>query len=156
MPVCKEPRNRYNVITTVTTQKQSDYFRQTYCVLRDLRNTKYAIRGLIMQNWLLAELFSTTPNSYLHQAKGTAMAVKTKIIKIGNSRGVRIPKPFLEQLDFSGEVEIAIQDNQLVLRPISPARKNWDTAFAQMAARGDDRLPDETPATKWDETEWAW
>ncbi len=85
------------------------------------------------------------------------MTVKTKIIKIGNSQGIRIPKSLLEQLDFSGEVEIDIQDNQLVLRPISPARKNWDAAFAKMAERGDDRLPDNAlPATEWDETEWEW
>ncbi len=85
------------------------------------------------------------------------MVVKTKIIKIGNSQGVRIPKSLLEQLNFSTEIEIDIQDNQLVLRPISPARKGWDAAFAEMAARGDDRLPEiAVPATEWDETEWEW
>ena len=41
--------------------------------------------------------------------------VKSRIVKIGNSRGVRIPKPILEQLALSEEVELSVRGDQLVI-----------------------------------------
>ncbi len=85
------------------------------------------------------------------------MAIKTKLIKIGNSQGIRIPKSILKQLNFTSEVEIDIQDNQLVLRPLATARHGWDTAFSAMAQAGDDLLLDgDTAPSQWDDAEWVW
>ncbi len=84
------------------------------------------------------------------------MAVKTKIIKIGNSQGVRIPKSFLAQLNFPTDIEIDIRNDGLILRPIAAARQGWDTAFATMAQAGDDALLDDNTLSRWDETEWEW
>jgi antitoxin MazE len=82
--------------------------------------------------------------------------VKTRIIKIGNSQGVRIPKVLLEQLGFGSEVEIAVQDQQLVLRPMRRPRRGWAEQFRLMAERGDDQLIDGdiVGLTSWDDTEW--
>jgi antitoxin MazE len=87
-----------------------------------------------------------------------ATVVKTRIVKIGNSQGVRIPKLLLEQVDLGEDVELALQDDQIVIRPALPVRHGWEEAFREMAKAGDDRLlmGDELLATVWDEEEWEW
>lgn len=83
--------------------------------------------------------------------------MRTRIIKIGNSQGVRIPKLFLEQTKLAEEVEIEAQDNQIIIRSVTSIREGWDEAFKKMANQGDDQLLDgATGQTQWDETEWQW
>lgn len=84
--------------------------------------------------------------------------IKTRIVKMGNSRGIRIPKLLLDQLGLGEEVELAIQNDQLVVRPIQRPRFGWEEQFALMAERGDDRLLDEEGArlSQWDADEWEW
>lgn len=87
-------------------------------------------------------------------------AVRTSIIQIGNSRGIRIPKLLLEQMRFieNEEVDLIIEKNQLVVRPVRKAREGWSIAFKEMAARGDDDLLNDEVyiATEWDAEEWEW
>ena len=84
--------------------------------------------------------------------------MKTKIIKIGNSRGIRIPKPLIAQAGIQEEVEISLEENRLVIAPAGHPRSDWDEAFRAMASRGDDSLLDDSGAagTTWDEEEWEW
>lgn len=84
--------------------------------------------------------------------------MRTRIVKIGNSRGIRIPEPLLEQAGLGGEVEMEVQDNQIVIRPVEHPRRGWEDAFRLMAEQGDDRLLDEdlTGRARWDEEEWEW
>jgi len=82
--------------------------------------------------------------------------LKTHIIRIGNSRGIRIPKACLDQLGLHGEVELAVQPDRLVIRPARRPRQGWEEQFRSMASHGDDRLLDEAAPTAWDETEWEW
>jgi antitoxin MazE len=84
--------------------------------------------------------------------------MKTRIIKIGNSQGIRIPKVLLEQSGLGEEVELDVQDTQIVIRPAERPRQGWDEAFRSMAQHADDRLLDaESPGqTRWDEDEWQW
>jgi antitoxin MazE len=84
--------------------------------------------------------------------------MRTRIVAIGNSRGIRIPKPLLEQTGLSGEVEISAEGNTLVIRPVKRPRANWAASFQRMAQRGDDALLDDvTPSlSDWDEGEWEW
>jgi antitoxin MazE len=82
--------------------------------------------------------------------------VKARIVRIGNSRGIRIPKPLIEQTGLTEDVEIVVQGNALVISPAGRARAGWGEAFRTMAARGDDRLLDEPRPTRWDEDEWRW
>lgn len=85
-------------------------------------------------------------------------AVKTRIIKIGNSQGIRIPKVLLQQIGVGHEVEVEAQDGQLVIRPVTVARQGWEQAFQEMARQGDDHLLDPEPLllTEWETSEWAW
>ena len=84
--------------------------------------------------------------------------MKTRIIKIGNSQGVRIPKVLLEQSGLSAEVELEVQDAQIVIRSAKRPRQGWEETFRAMAKYQDDRLldPDLTGQTQWDEDEWQW
>jgi len=85
-------------------------------------------------------------------------SLRTRIIKIGNSQGIRIPKLLLDQLGWDEEVELAVQEDRLVIRPIRHPRYGWDEQFRMMAEHGDDRLLDEAVVslTQWDADEWEW
>ena len=86
----------------------------------------------------------------------TALVARTRIVKIGNSQGVRIPKPVLEQLGLFGEVELLVEGEQLVIRNVQLPRAGWADQFQAMAANGDDALLDADTTTDWDEDEWTW
>lgn len=83
--------------------------------------------------------------------------IKTRLVKIGNSQGVRIPKLVLDQLNLSAEVELEVQDDHLIVRPSSRPRADWADQFRQMAEQGDDRLLDpDVTLTEWEASEWQW
>ena len=83
--------------------------------------------------------------------------MKTRIVRIGNSQGIRIPKPLLEQSGLGVEVELEVRADEIVIRASSRPRSGWDEAFQAMAAQGDDALLDpDTPASAWDDEEWEW
>lgn len=84
--------------------------------------------------------------------------MKARIVRIGNSKGIRIPKPLIEQTGLSDEVTIEAEGNRLVIRAARPPRAGWAEAFQAMAAAGDDRLLDAEAitASAWDEREWRW
>ncbi|MEX0719638.1 MAG: AbrB/MazE/SpoVT family DNA-binding domain-containing protein [Balneolaceae bacterium] len=85
--------------------------------------------------------------------------MKTKLIRIGNSQGVRIPKPLIEESGLTGEIELILKENEIILRSTDENRKNWDEAFEEMAKQNDDILLDQEEIehpSDWDETEWVW
>ncbi len=69
--------------------------------------------------------------------------VKTRIVKIGNSQGIRIPKLLLDQTNLGPEVELEVSNGQIVIRSIHTVRQGWDEMFKLMAERGDDVLFDD-------------
>lgn len=84
--------------------------------------------------------------------------VTTRIVKIGNCQGVRIPKPLLEQAGLSGPVCLEVEADRLILRPARLPRQDWDAQFQQMADSSDDALLDDAPLilTEWEAQEWEW
>jgi len=85
--------------------------------------------------------------------------MKTKVIKIGNSKGVRIPRHILEESGLKNEIEIEVNDNKIILKPTKKAREDWDIAFKGMAKNNDDILLDKKSLgnlTSWDNEEWEW
>ena len=83
--------------------------------------------------------------------------MKTNLIPIGNSRGVRIPKPFIEQCGLTEQVEMDVRDGTILIRAPQRPRAGWADAFERMARDGDDTLLDsQSPSTRWDEEEWQW
>lgn len=86
------------------------------------------------------------------------LAMQTRIVRIGNSQGVRIPKRLLEQAGIGDRVELEVHDGQISIRPARHVRAGWEEQFAAMAAAGDDRLLDgaQSTVTSWDQEEWEW
>jgi len=83
--------------------------------------------------------------------------MKTTLIPIGNSRGIRIPKPLIEQCGLTGDIEMDVRDRVILIHSPHHPRSGWDKAFKQMARLGDDKLLDGQPAaTRWDKEEWEW
>lgn len=82
--------------------------------------------------------------------------MRTKIVRIGNSRGIRIPKRAIEEAGLKEEVELEVKRDRLVLHSAARPRAGWDKAFAGMAARGDDASLLPAMSTAWDEREWRW
>ena len=81
--------------------------------------------------------------------------MKTKLVSIGNSPGVRIPKPFISECGLTGDVEMTVQDGCIVISPAETPRQGWDEAFKNMAKNEDDRLLiDEEIQHDWDDLEW--
>jgi antitoxin MazE len=66
--------------------------------------------------------------------------MQTSVIKIGNSKGIRLPKAILENYDIGDTLEIILEKEYIVLKPIASARKGWDVAFQTMHQEGDDAL----------------
>ena len=84
--------------------------------------------------------------------------MRGRIVKIGNSQGIRIPKPILEQTGIMEDVELEVKNNQIIIRPVSNPRDGWDLAFKTMAENEDDALIHGTDniSDSWDEEEWQW
>jgi antitoxin MazE len=85
----------------------------------------------------------------------TEAVVRARIVRIGNSQGIRIPKPLLEQAGLGDEVELTLAGRSLVLSPARPARAGWEAEFAGRAIDAAEDLI-ETPAPEFDELEWTW
>lgn len=84
--------------------------------------------------------------------------IKTRLIKIGNSQGIRIPKVLLDQIGLTKDLELEVQGDHLLLRPARRPRDGWEAQFRDMSANNDDILLDPTSsaASTWDEEGWTW
>ena len=82
-----------------------------------------------------------------------AIVVRAKLVKIGNSRGIRLTKPLLEVAGLADEVEIEAAPGVLTIRPSLQPRAGWAEAAATRDAEG---LLDEMSTTRFDDEEWAW
>ena len=85
-----------------------------------------------------------------------SMMIRSKVVKIGNSRGVRIPRTLLEQASLTVDVEMCVDGNKLIIQSAQQVRKGWATQFAAMAAQSDDQQLIQGSTSQWDEDEWTW
>ena len=81
------------------------------------------------------------------------LRVKTRLIRIGNSRGVRLAKPLLEQAGLEDEVEIRVEPGAVVITAVATPRAGWAEAAARL---GTSPLLDAPTGTRFDTTEWTW
>lgn len=81
--------------------------------------------------------------------------MRTRIVRIGNSQGVRLPKLLLEQAGLSDEVELTATAGQIVIAAPRVARAGWADAARRLHAADEDRV-DPSQGTAFDETEWEW
>ncbi|MBI1786071.1 MAG: AbrB/MazE/SpoVT family DNA-binding domain-containing protein [Acidobacteria bacterium] len=84
------------------------------------------------------------------------MGATTRIIRIGNSRGIRVPKLLLEQAQLPEEVELHAEPGRLVVRAARRPRTGWADAAHMMRQCNDDQLLDQPTRNRFDEEEWEW
>ena len=82
--------------------------------------------------------------------------MKARLIRIGNSRGVRLPKPVIEQAGLQEEIDVQVRGGAVVLSSHRQSRAGWAEAARTMRDRGDDRLVDPEARTSFDDAEWHW
>jgi len=82
--------------------------------------------------------------------------MKTRLIRIGNSRGVRLPKTIIAQAGLTEEVELEVRDGAVVIARAVKPRSGWADAAGEMRERNDDRLLDPPTPTHFDEQGWTW
>jgi antitoxin MazE len=66
--------------------------------------------------------------------------MKASIIKIGNSKGLRLNKSILERYNIKDTVELILEKGRIILKPLDQPRKGWGNAFSKMHANQDDNL----------------
>lgn len=83
--------------------------------------------------------------------------MRSRIVRIGNSKGIRIPKALLEEAQLKDEVDITVENGALVVRPVRRVREGWAEAARAMHEAGEDGPLDgwDFP-NEFDETEWEW
>jgi antitoxin MazE len=70
--------------------------------------------------------------------------MEISVVKIGNSKGIRLSKTLLERYNIKDSVELIMEKGYIILKPKEEVRKGWGEAFRKMDETGDDRalIPD--------------
>ena len=82
--------------------------------------------------------------------------MKARIVRIGNSRGIRLPKVLLADAQLEEEVELQAEPGRIVIRRTTRPRAGWASLARRMRERGEDRLLGPPTSTRFDEREWKW
>jgi antitoxin MazE len=83
--------------------------------------------------------------------------MKTELVRIGNSRGVRIPKPLIEQCGLGETVDLRVENDRLIISPGRRPREGWAEAFrAAGSSREDELLMERAGPNEFDREEWKW
>lgn len=82
--------------------------------------------------------------------------MKARLVQIGNSRGIRLPKPLIEEIGLSDEVEMRVREGAIVILPARTPRQGWAEAARTLHDRGESGLLDSPTATRFDEEDWEW
>ena len=82
--------------------------------------------------------------------------MRVQLVRIGNSRGIRIPKTLIEQCGLGETVELRVENDRLIICPERQPRHGWDKAFrtAGQETRHEVLLPEFPNA--FDREEWKW
>jgi antitoxin MazE len=86
------------------------------------------------------------------------LGMRTSIVRIENSQGIRIPKAIIEQCHLGADVELEVEDKKIIIRAAARPRQGWGEKFEVMAISGDANLLDGEliKQSAWDENEWQW
>jgi len=82
--------------------------------------------------------------------------MKLELVRIGNSRGIRIPKPILEHCRLVDAVDLQIENDRLVIAPARKPREGWEEAFRAAGASHQDELLMGGFSNQFDQDEWQW
>jgi antitoxin MazE len=82
--------------------------------------------------------------------------MKAHIVRIGNSRGIRLPKTLLQESQLEDEVELQAEPGRILISKTAKPRTGWAEAAQRMRERDEDRLLDQPTSTRFDKKEWTW
>jgi antitoxin MazE len=82
--------------------------------------------------------------------------MRSKLIRIGNSRGLRLSKSIIDAAGLQEDVDIQVREGALVIRSGRKPRRGWADAARRLRERGEDGLLDAPSATRFDEEDWRW
>lgn len=82
--------------------------------------------------------------------------MQIKLVKIGNSQGIRLPKAVLDQVGLTGVAELSVENGRIVLRPEKGPRAGWEEAFAATSTELDDEDREWLEADLSDDKDWTW
>ena len=82
--------------------------------------------------------------------------MKVELVRVGNSRGIRIPKPIIEQCGFEDTVDLRIEKDCLVIAPARRVRQGWEEAFRAAGSSDLDEMLLGTLSNQFDREEWRW
>jgi antitoxin MazE len=84
------------------------------------------------------------------------VAIRANLVRIGNSRGIRIPKSLIGECHLEDAVELSVVDGSLVVRPAPQSSPGLGCRFGADGGKGDDSLLDPDTSDEFDATEWEW
>jgi antitoxin MazE len=79
--------------------------------------------------------------------------MRLELTRIGNSRGIRIPKPLIAQCGLGDVVEVSVTPECLVIAPHRSPRAGWKEAFASSHSPENEMLLNQI-SNKFDEQDW--
>jgi antitoxin MazE len=82
--------------------------------------------------------------------------MKVNLVRIGNSRGIRIPKPVIDQCQLGDTVDLRVEGKRVVIVPLKRPREGWAEAFKAAGAGNEELLLEGLPPNEFDHTEWEW
>ncbi len=82
--------------------------------------------------------------------------MKAHIVRIGNSKGIRLPKTLLQEAQLENEVELQAEPGRILISKSAQPRAGWADAARRMSAQGEDSLLDPPTATRFDKEDWKW
>jgi antitoxin MazE len=68
------------------------------------------------------------------------ISIQVSIVQVGNSKGIRLSKTLLDKYQITNKVELVLENDYIILKPVTKKKKNWENAFAEMHKNGDDKL----------------
>ena len=81
--------------------------------------------------------------------------MKARLVRIGNSRGVRLPKPLILEAGLGENIDLHVHEGTIIIRPAGRVRSGWAESARLMNARGEDAVP-AASSTRFDLSEWTW
>ncbi len=86
----------------------------------------------------------------------TEDGMKARLVRIGNSRGIRLPKPLIEEAGLKEDVQLRVRDGAVIITSLIRPRSGWAEAARQIREQDQDKLLDEPTPTEFDQKGWRW
>lgn len=82
--------------------------------------------------------------------------MRARLVRIGNSRGIRLPKPLIEEAGLLDDVELLVRDGAIIIAAVHKPRAGWAAAAKRLHHTDEDQLLDPPTRTRFDKDEWKW